>query len=129
MTVEEKLKEYILDRYDSLRQFTLAIDMSYSTFDSILKRGIGNSSVTNIIKICTELNISVDGLADGEIVSFNDYVKPEPRVLEVNDILADVKDQLIHSEGLTIDGKPADRKSINTIVQAMSIGEEMAKKV
>lgn len=129
MSIEEKLKDYILERFVSIREFTHVVNMSYSTVDSILRRGIGNSSVSNVIKICKALGISVDELADGNIVPVNSYKKPEPRIFEVNDILADVKDQLIHCDGLTIDGKPADKASINTIVQAMSIGEEMAKKM
>lgn len=129
MSIEDKLKDYILERYKSIREFTQVVDMSYSTVDSILRRGIGNSSVSNIIKICKVLNISVDELANGEIVPVNAYKKAEPRIFEVNDILADVKTQLIHCDGLTIDGKPANKESINTIIQAMSIGEEMAKKL
>lgn len=128
MSIEEKLKDYILERYKSIREFTQVADMSYSTFDSILRRGIGNSSISNIIKICKVLGISVDELANGNIVPVNTYKKAEPRIFEVNDILADVKAQLIHCDGLTIDGRPADKKSIETIVQAIDIGEQMAKK-
>ena len=71
MLVEEKLKSYILERYKSIREFTISIDMSYSTLDSIFKRGIGNSSLTNVIKVCRGLGISVDDLADGKITPKN----------------------------------------------------------
>jgi len=128
MTIEEKLKEHILERYASIREFSQTINMSYSTLDSILKRGISNSSVTNVIKICKALNISADALADGEILSINTY-KPNPRYFEIEEILTDVKNQLADFDGLTIGGRPADQKSIETIIQAMNIGEEMAKKV
>ena len=67
MTIEEKLKNLISERYHSIREFAIYIDMPYSTLDSIFKRGIGNSSVTNIVKICKALHISTDALADGEI--------------------------------------------------------------
>ena len=36
-TTEDKLKSYILDRYKSICDFTLSIDMSYTTFDNVLK--------------------------------------------------------------------------------------------
>lgn len=127
MTTEEKLKEYILDRYKSIREFTQTADISYSTLDSMLKRGIDNSSVSKVIKVCKVLGISADELADGRITPINLY-KPTQRILEVSDILADVKNQLIHSDGLTIEGKPADKDSINSIVQAVSLGEELAKR-
>lgn len=127
MSTEDKLKEYILNRYKSIREFTQAINMSYSTFDSILKRGIDNSSITNIIKICKELGISVDELAEGNIAP--SQVRPTTeRKFEVTEILADVKNVLTNQGGLTIDGEPADKDSIKSIVQAMTIGEEMAKK-
>lgn len=127
MTTEEKLKDYILERYNSIREFSQDIDMSYSTLDSILRRGVANSSVVNVIKICKKLNISVDALSEGDIVPLT-YKKSSPRYFEVEDILADTKHQLI-AGGLTLDGRPADPKSIETIIQAMNIGEEMAKKV
>lgn len=62
---EDKLKEYILTKYKSIREFTVAVDMPYSTIDSIFKRGIRKASIDNIIKICDFLNISVDALIEG----------------------------------------------------------------
>lgn len=69
MTIEERLKDLILERYKSLREFTTIADIPYTTLDSILKRGVGNSSVSNVIKICKKLNISLDELMDGNIVT------------------------------------------------------------
>ena len=66
-TSEDRLKEYILTKYKSVREFTCAIDMPYSTVDSIFKRGIRNASVDNIIKICEFLGISTDALINGQI--------------------------------------------------------------
>lgn len=66
-TSEDRLKEYILTKYKSVREFTGAIDMPYSTVDSIFKRGIRNASVENIIKICDFLGISTDALINGYI--------------------------------------------------------------
>ena len=68
MTKEEMLKQYILTKYKSLREFTQKIDMPYSTMTTILRNGINNANVQNIIKICNELEISVDDLEEGRIV-------------------------------------------------------------
>lgn len=68
MTTEEKLKKYILSRYHSIREFTIESEIPYTTMSSIFNRGIDNSSIKNVVKICKALNISVDALADGEIV-------------------------------------------------------------
>lgn len=68
MTAEEILKEYILTKYKSIREFTMESGIPYSTMATILKRGIQNSGVTNIIRICKALDISADELAKGNIV-------------------------------------------------------------
>lgn len=68
MTAEEILKEYILTKYKSVREFTMESGIPYSTMATILKRGIQNSGVTNIIRICKALDISADELAKGNIV-------------------------------------------------------------
>lgn len=126
-TIEDKLKKYILKRFSSLREFTIAIDMSYSTVDSILRRGVGNSSVTNIIKICKFLGISVDELANGNIVPIGSNTT-DPTTTEITEILTDVKAKLTHGDGLTMNGKPIDQESINSLVEAMEIGEELANR-
>ena len=69
MTIEQELKALIVKRYGSAKNFALEINMPNSTLDNIFRRGVLNSSVTNIIKICNALEISADELADGKIVS------------------------------------------------------------
>lgn len=66
-TSEDKLKNLILGKYKSIREFTTIVEMPYSTVDSIFKRGIRKASVDNLIKICEELGISADALVDGRI--------------------------------------------------------------
>ena len=67
MPVEQDLKNLILQRYKSVRAFSEQTGIPYSTIDSIFKRGIANSSVSNIIKICRALGIDADSLGDGKI--------------------------------------------------------------
>ncbi len=62
--VEDEIKKIIIDRYGSIRQFAMKIDVPYTTIDTILRRGIDNSNVKNVIKMCKGLNISVDKLVD-----------------------------------------------------------------
>ena len=129
MTTEEKLKELILRRYNSIREFTIATNIPYTTMDSIFRRGIGNSSVNNIIKICKALGISADALADGEILAKKERsTKPIDDRLEVKDILEDTKDRLIHSGKITLDGEPIGKSGIESIIDAMDVGVEIAKK-
>lgn len=76
--IEEELKNLILEKYNSLRNFAIKIDLPYTTLDSILKRGLSNSNVANVIKICKGLNISPDKLIDEkQIVNFLDFDNAE----------------------------------------------------
>ena len=64
---EQKLKELIISKYGSLNKFCEAINMPWTTLDSILKRGISKANITNIMKITKELNIDTESLAFGII--------------------------------------------------------------
>ena len=70
--VENKIKDIIITRYGTLKNFCDKINVPYSTIDSILKRGIGKANVLNVIKICDELGLSVDALRHGIIESIDD---------------------------------------------------------
>lgn len=65
--VEKELKNLILSRYKSIREFTAEINLPYSTVDSILKRGVNKAGINTIITICKALNIDTEKLADGII--------------------------------------------------------------
>jgi hypothetical protein len=123
MSIEEELKDYILSRYNSLREFSLTADVPNSTVNTILIRGVENAKVGNVIKICKALNISADALADGRIEPKLDYVKP---MLDVKDIVDDTKLKLSHA--VTIDGKNVDIEMLEPIADALDIGYEMTKK-
>ena len=68
---EDLLKDLILSKYKSVREFTTQLEMPYSTLDSIFKRGVRKASVDNLIKICDSLGISADALVDGKIEAKN----------------------------------------------------------
>jgi predicted transcriptional regulator len=123
MSIEEELKEYILSRYDSLREFSITADIPNSTVNTILIRGVENAKVANVIKICKALNISADALADGKIEPKLDYVKP---MLDAKDIVDDTKFRLAHA--VTIDGKTVDIEMLEPIADALDIGYELSKK-
>lgn len=68
-TVEIALKEMIISRYGSIKKFCDTINMPWTTLDSILKRGIANSNITNVLKITRELHIDAESLVSGEIIN------------------------------------------------------------
>ena len=57
MNREQKLRNLILDRYDSLRKFALEADIPYSTLMTLLSRDIGGASFDTVVQICKKLNI------------------------------------------------------------------------
>lgn len=138
MTTEEKLKAYILERYKSIREFTIKIDIPYSTLDSVFKRGIDNSSLGVIFKVCDALNIDVDALAEGEIVP---RIKPDSitvtsgngsthqvQIREIDDVLAGMKKRLLNYHTLSLEGKPIKKEDAKTLVNGIDISLEMVKK-
>ncbi|WP_105140104.1 XRE family transcriptional regulator [Streptococcus suis] len=75
---EQNLRELIERRYGSVRQFSLKIDMPASTINSILNRGILNSNVDNVLRICTALGIKPDIFS----VLLDNNIK-QPEILEI----------------------------------------------
>ena len=75
---EIRLKEIIIEKYGSLKKFCETIDMPWTTLDSILKRGVANSNITNVMKITRELQLDTEALASGTI---KDAIKDEPTTI------------------------------------------------
>ena len=70
MRREQALRNLILDKYVSLRQFALEADIPYSSLMTVLSRGIGGASFDMVMRICDKLKID-----PGEL-SANNTVKP-----------------------------------------------------
>ena len=65
--LELQLKQMIIAKYGSLKKFSETIDMPWTTLDSILKRGVANSNITNVLKITKELGLNAEELVDGKL--------------------------------------------------------------
>ena len=57
MNREQKIRNLILDRYTSLRQFAIEADIPYSTLMTLLSRDIGGASFDVVVRICKLLEI------------------------------------------------------------------------
>ncbi len=64
MKRELLLRNLILDRYPSLRQFALAADIPYSTLLTLLSRGVGGASFDTVMQVCSALGISPEELRE-----------------------------------------------------------------
>lgn len=95
--VEDSIKKIIIKRYGSLNKFCEKISMPWTTLDSILKRGIANSNITNVMKITKELGIDTESLASGTIVNSKELniskklvsTKNLPKIMEYYEALND----------------------------------------
>ena len=125
MTTEDRLRNYILSKYRSLREFSQKIDMPYSTINTIMKRGIDNSSVNNIIRICQALNISTDDLVNGKIVP---VMEDHSTTISIEDIIEEAKLKLLNADHLTIGDRSADEADITAIINQLEIAIEIQKK-
>ena len=86
---EDVLKDLILSKYKSIRDFTTQANIPYTTVDSVLKRGVLKSNVDTVIKICQFLGISADALINGEIKSTtHSNIVPDMDFSSMNTILA-----------------------------------------
>ncbi|MBE6578192.1 MAG: helix-turn-helix transcriptional regulator [Ruminococcaceae bacterium] len=57
MSREQRLRNLILDRYQSLRRFAIEADIPYSTLMTLLSRDLGGASFDVVMKICRALGI------------------------------------------------------------------------
>ena len=60
MSIEESILREIKYKYKTVKGFSDIIELPYTTVDSILKRGILNSSVNNVVKIFVELDLDLE---------------------------------------------------------------------
>lgn len=57
MNREQRLRQLILDRYKSLRQFAIEADVPYSTLMTLLTRGVSGASFDTVLRICKALDV------------------------------------------------------------------------
>ncbi len=61
-TLTEVLKETILSKYQNVKKFSDASNIPYMTISNVLKRGVENSSLETVSKICDALEIPLYSL-------------------------------------------------------------------
>ena len=86
---EQKLQDFILSQYKSLREFCMQIDRPYSTISNMLKRGILNCSVGLFVHVVDRLGLDIEELLLGNIVLKTDKaLNPDINKKELNIIRA-----------------------------------------
>ena len=122
MTIEEKLKTLIIEKYGTVSSFTSEIGMPNSTFATIMKKGIHNASIQSIILLCQSLGISADALAEDRIVFTN-----QDAIKEVSDLLS-VMRMNINTYNLTLDGKNLSEAENEALMDALELCVEFLRR-
>lgn len=130
MKIENTLKNYIIERYGSVRAFATQHNIAYTTVVSVLKRGIANSSVTTIVRICDALNLSSDHLSEGRMIFKSDLSElieiKEPK-FDLNDLVSQYKWTIVNNP-VELNGHILSDQEIETITTAIDISLEMIKR-
>lgn len=79
-------------------------------------------------KIADYFGVSIEYLSGDNKVKSEDDILNRRDHRDIEKVLDDVREQLLTSEGLMFDGRPATDEDIQQILNAMQIGLEMAKK-
>lgn len=121
---ESLLKKYGVTTY----QVAKATGISTASFTGC-KQGKWNFKQDKLQKIADYFGVTVDYLITG-----NDSPDKKESLLTTKDerdiskILEQTRQQLLSQEGLMFDGDPASPEAIESILSAMQIGMELAKK-
>lgn len=96
---------------------------------SINKFNKNTPSIEKLQQISELLGVTVDNLMTGYIVEENNKKTLTPKdEKDIEKILEQTREQLMNQEGLMFDGDPASPEAIDSILSAMQIGMELAKK-
>lgn len=93
------------------------------------KRGRSTPKTENMKKIADYFGVTVEYLMTGKNVPKEKAPELTARdEKDIEKILNNTREQLLSQEGLMFDGDPASPEAIDSILSAMQIGMEMAKK-
>ena len=128
MSIEEIIRKLILQRYGTLRAFTKEIGMAQSTFATIMKRGIHNASIDNVLKICNALEISADALAEDKIVSLKGNAVAQRLVItDIPEQISFVRENMSEYDDFTIDNQPLSEDEWLIILNGLTVSVEFIR--
>lgn len=120
MTTEEQLKEEILKRYKSIRAFTTAINIPYSTLDSVFKRGLQNAGVSTMIKVFNALDLDIESILEEKLRHRDEMKKSSDADLAATEDevsrLFDGLNELLVSTGLISDGEDVSDEQADVLL-------------
>lgn len=123
MTLKDRVKALAQERGISLPVLESELGFGNST---IVKWDKSTPNADKLNAVAKFFNVSMDYLLNGDTEKSQDLTARDER--DITKILEQTKEQLLSQEGLMFDGDPASPEAIESILAAMQIGMEMAKK-
>lgn len=123
--IEERLKNYILTKFESVTQFCNSSGIASSTMFTVFKRGINNTSTSTILRICRALQIDSQALYDGEIkpATLSKIDQEEDNMIDINQIIYEIE-----TSKITCRGKELTDQQKRMIAYATKIAVQMSMK-
>ena len=123
MTLKDRVKALAQERGISLPVLESELGFGNST---IVKWDKSTPNADKLNAVAKFFNVSMDYLLNGDTEKSQELTMRDER--DITQILEQTKEQLLSQEGLMFDGDPASPEAIESILAAMQIGMEMAKK-
>ena len=123
MTLKDRVKALAQERGISLPALESELGFGNST---IVKWDKSTPNADKLNAVAKFFNVSMNYLLNGDTENSPELTARDER--DITKILEQTKEQLLSQEGLMFDGDPASPEAIESILAAMQIGMEMAKK-
>ena len=126
MDLKERIQELCKQHGISMNQLEQELNFGKGY---ISKLGKSTPNVNKIQLIANRFNVTVDYLMTGETPTEKKGSFLTPRdERDIEKIINQTREQLLSQEGLMFDGQPATPEAIDSILSAMQVGMELAKK-
>ncbi len=108
------IRDEIKRQYKSVKKFSDASGIPYSTLSNALAKGIGGTSYDTVLKICKLLNLK--HVYDADLTIFND------RFYEICSMLSELDEQGVHTVKtvLTIEHERCTKHERNSTIKAFN---------
>lgn len=121
MTLKDRVKKLAQERGISLPALEAELGFGNST---IVKWDKSTPNADKLNAVAKYFDVTMDYLLNGN----DDTSLTTRNERDISKIIEQTKEQLLSQEGLMFDGDPASPEAITSILDAMQIGMEMAKK-
>ena len=131
-SIGARLKALRLDRgltQDEVGQRVLVSKQTLYKYENDIVTNIPADKIEMLAEVYSVTPAYIMGWEQSSTSTSN--APPEPNAKderEITRMMNDMKDKLMQEEGLMFDGRPASPESIQSILDAIQIGMEMAKK-